>query len=91
MLKVFNKIELDDKLNKAKNKDILFLIFENNTNNEKYDFLPNYISNFKEQEEVVNFLSQKKTYSISQTLYLNLNKLYNNYSGNLSNNHKNEL
>ena len=50
-----------------------------------------YISNFKEQEEVVDFLSQKKTYSISRILHLNLNELYNNYSDDLLSNHENEL
>ena len=48
MLKVFNKIELDSKLKKAKNKDIPFLIFENNIDNEKYNYLLDYINNFKE-------------------------------------------
>ena len=57
MLKVFNKIELDGKLNKAKDKNILFLIFENEMNDEKYDCLLDYISNFEEQEEVINFLN----------------------------------
>ena len=57
MLKVFNRIELDSKLNEAEDKDILFPIFEDEMNNEEYDCLPDYISDFEEQEEVINFLS----------------------------------
>ena len=57
MLKVFDKIELDSKLNEAKDKDILFPILKDNTNNEKYNYLLDYINNFKEQKEVINSLS----------------------------------
>ena len=48
MLKVFNRIELDSKLNEAKDKDIPFLIFEDKIDNEEYNYLPDYISDFKE-------------------------------------------
>ena len=91
MLKVFDRIELDSKLNEAEDKDILFPMFKDKIDDEEYDYLPDYISNFKEQEEIVNSLSQKKTYSISWTLHLNLNELYDNYSGDLLSNHENEL
>ena len=91
MLKVFDRIELDGELNEAEDKDIPFPMFEDETDNEKYDCLPDYISNFEEQEEVVDFLSWKKTYSISWILHLNLNKLYDDYSGDLPNDHENEL
>ena len=57
MLKVFDKIKLDSKLNEAKDKDILFPIFEDNIDNEEYNCLLDYISNFKEQEEIINSLS----------------------------------
>ena len=66
-------------------------MFENKMDNKEYDCLPDYISNFKEQEEIIDFLSQKKIYSISWTLYLNLNELYDNYSGNLLSDYKNKL
>ena len=84
MLKVFDRIELDSELNEAEDKDIPFPMFEDETDDEEYDCLPDYISDFEEQEEVVDSLSRKKTYSIGWTLHSNLNKLYNNYSGNLS-------
>ena len=48
MLKVFNRIELDSKLNKAEDKDILFPIFEDEIDNKEYDYLLNYISDFEE-------------------------------------------
>src|SRR5436309_9512544 len=79
MLKVFNRIELDSKLNEAKDKDILFPMFKDEMDDEEYDCLPDYISDFKEQKEVVNSLSWKKIYSISQTLHSNLNELYDDY------------
>src|SRR5436190_11362911 len=91
MLKVFDRIELDSELNEAEDKDIPFPMFEDETDDEEYDYLPDYISDFKEQEEVVDSLSRKKTYSIGQTLHSNLNELYNDYSGNLPSDHKNEL
>src|SRR5204863_9532797 len=91
MLKVFDRIELDGELNEAKDKDILFLMFEDETDNEEYDCLPDYISDFEEQEEVVDSLSRKKTYLISRTLHSNLNELYDDYSGDLPSDHKNEL
>src|SRR5205809_8086913 len=83
MLKVFDRIELDGELNEAEDKDIPFPIFEDKIDDEEYDCLPDYISNFEEQEEVINSLSWKKIYLISRTLYLNLNELYDDYSGNL--------
>src|SRR5437773_5150409 len=91
MLKVFNKIELDSELNKAEDKDIPFPMFEDETDDEEYDCLPDYISDFEEQEEVVDSLSQKKTYSIGRILHSNLNELYDNYSGDLPSDHENEL
>ena len=57
MLKVFDRIKLDSELNKAEDKDILFSIFEDKIDNEEYNCLPDYINDFKEQEEVVNSLS----------------------------------
>ena len=57
MLKVFDRIELDGKLNKAEDKNILFSLFEDEMDDEEYNCLPDYISDFKEQEEVVNSLS----------------------------------
>ena len=57
MLKVFDKIELDGKLNEVEDKDIPFSMFENEIDNEEYNYLPDYISNFEEQEEVINSLS----------------------------------
>src|SRR5205809_7427072 len=76
MLKVFDRIELDNKLNEAEDKDIPFPMFEDEMDDEEYDCLPDYISDFEEQKEVVDSLSQKKIYSISQTLHSNLNELY---------------
>ena len=57
MLKVFDRIELDGKLNEAEDKDIPFLMFEDKTDDEEYDCLPDYISDFEEQEEVIDSLS----------------------------------
>ena len=91
MLKVFDRIELDGKLNEAEDKDIPFPMFEDETDDEEYDCLPDYISDFEEQEEVVDSLSRKKTYLISRTLHSNLNELYDDYSGDLPSNHENEL
>ena len=65
MLKVFDKIELNSELNEAKDKDILFSILENNIDDKEYDYLPDYISDFEEQKEVINSLNWKKIYLIS--------------------------
>ena len=48
MLKVFNKIELDNELNETEDKDILFLMFENDIDDEEYNYLSDYISDFEE-------------------------------------------
>ena len=64
MLKVFDKIKLDSKLNNIKDEENSFPIGKNESNKEEYNMIPDYISDYKEQKEPTNVGTQKKIYSI---------------------------
>ena len=54
MLKVFDKIELDSKLNNIKDEENPFLIGEDKSDKKEYNTILDYISNYEEQEETTN-------------------------------------
>ena len=48
ILKIFDKIELDSKLNDIKNGENLFSISKDKSNEEEYNMIPDYISDYEE-------------------------------------------
>ena len=81
MLKVFDKIELDSELNDIEDEENPFLMGEDESDEEEYDMIPDYISDYKEQEEPTNAGTQKKTYSIGRIMKTHLRDLYDDHYG----------
>ena len=79
MLKVFDKIELNSKFNDIEDGENLFLIGKDESDEEEYDMILDYISDYEEQEEPANAGTQKKMYSIGRTIRTHLRDLYDNH------------
>src|SRR5439155_3957 len=79
---VFDKIELDSKLNDIEDEENLFPMSENESNKEEYDMILDYISDYEEQKEPTNAGTRKKTYSIRYIMKTHLRDLYNDHYGN---------
>ena len=79
MLKVFDKIELDSELNDIKDEENPFLMGEDESDEEEYDMILDYISDYEEQEEPTNISTWKKTYSIGHMMKTHLRDLYDDH------------
>jgi len=81
MLKVFDKIELDSELNDIEDEENPFPIGEDESDEEEYNTIPDYISNYEEQEEPTNVGTRKKIYSIGHMMKTYLRDLYDDHYG----------
>jgi len=78
MLKVFDKIELDSEIISIEDEESPSLMGEDESDEDEYDTIPDYISDYEEKEEFAN-AGTKKTYSIGRTIRTHLSDLYDDH------------